>query len=201
MNDNGSDSSAIAPGTGVQDTQPTDTITMNPADTTHQPFSINQAHRALNEIWCTYFGNQTRPEVIQPPIHSDNLVTETNVPWGPDAHEHEDDSIRVYFQNMHGFARVNGTILSWASTMDFLQGLRVSLFAFLEPNLQWDSTLLRFAKDLQQRFFKNGQLVTSESHLQFPTSFFKPGGTCIGINGKWATRVTEKGVDPSGVGR
>ena len=84
--------------------------------------------------------------------------------------------------------------------MDFLRGLNTSLFAFTEPNLQWDSTLLHEAKTIQRRFFTHSQLVTSESNLQFPTSY-KPGGTCIGVNGKWTTRITDRGVDPSGQGR
>jgi hypothetical protein len=75
-----------------------------------------------------------------------------------------------------------------------------TLCAFTEPNLQWGGALLRHAKDLQKRFFNHGQFITSESHLQFPTSF-KPGGTCIDINGKWATRVTDRGTDPTGQGR
>ncbi len=84
--------------------------------------------------------------------------------------------------------------------MDFLRSLHTSLFAFTEPNLQWDGTLLHEATSLQRRFFSHGLLVTSESDLQFPTSY-KPGGTCIGVNGKWTTRVTDRGVDPSGQGR
>ena len=101
---------------------------------------------------------------------------------------------------MHGFPRVNDSLPTWASTMDFLHSLNVLLFAFTEPNLQWDSTLSRAAKDLQRRFFNQGQLVNSESQLRFPSSF-KPGGTSIGINGKWASRVTSKGTDPPGQGR
>jgi hypothetical protein len=84
--------------------------------------------------------------------------------------------------------------------MDFIRGLKVSLFAFTEPNLQWDRMLQRTAQDLQRRFFQQGKLNISESTLQFSTSF-KPGGTCIGINGKWSTRVVEYGIDPSGQGR
>jgi hypothetical protein len=84
--------------------------------------------------------------------------------------------------------------------MDFLHGLQTSLFCFTEPNLQWDKTLLANAKDLQRRFFEQGYLVTSESTLQFPSSY-KSGGTCIGVNGKWTSRMTSHGVDPSGQGR
>jgi hypothetical protein len=84
--------------------------------------------------------------------------------------------------------------------MDFLCALNTSLFAFTEPNLQWDRTLLKEAQDTQRQFFTHGQLITSESDLQFPTSY-KPGGTCIGVNGKWTTRVTNRGVDPSRQGR
>jgi hypothetical protein len=84
--------------------------------------------------------------------------------------------------------------------MDFLRGLKTSLFGFTEPNLQWDKKLLTTAEDIQRRFFEHGHLVTSESELTFPTSC-KPGGTCIGVNGKWATRMTGQGADPSGQGR
>jgi hypothetical protein len=164
-----------------------------------QPLSLNRAHRELNNVWQTYFARQTM-HAPPPEILEANLHPEKNAPWGPDAHEIDDDIFRVYFQNMHGFSRVKDSLPSWASAMDYLHSLRVSLFAFTEPNLQWDGTLLKFARDLQQRFFTHGQLVTSESNLQFPSSF-KPGGTCIGINGKWSTRVTDRGVDPSGQGR
>ena len=163
------------------------------------PLSLNRAHRELNDVWRAVFARHPANDQT-PAVQQANLLPENNRPWGPDAHELDDDIFRVYFQNMHGFSRVKDTLPSWASAMDFLQGLRVSLFAFTEPNLQWDRTLTKHAKDLQQRFFSHGQLVTSESNLQFPSSF-KPGGTCIGINGKWATRVTDRGVDPSGQGR
>lgn len=53
---------------------------------------------------------------------------------------------------------------------------------------------------LQWRFFSYGRLAISESQLQFPTSYI-PGGTCIGVNDKWTTRVIEQGADPSGQGR
>jgi hypothetical protein len=83
--------------------------------------------------------------------------------------------------------------------MDFLCGLNASLFAFTEPNLQWEGTLRHKVKTLQHRFFSPSQLVTSESDLQFPTSY-KPGGNCISVNGKWTTHITNRGVDPTGQG-
>ena len=86
-------------------------------------------------------------------------------------------------------------------TMDFLQGLKTSLFGFTESTLRWDPKLLATVKDTQRRFFKEyGHLVTPESALQFPTSY-KPGGTWIGINVPWSTRMTgQGGVDPLGQG-
>jgi hypothetical protein len=159
----------------------------------------NTDHRALNDTWRQYFA-QAAPEIL-PPLIDNNLHPDMNVPWGPDAHEFlDDDYFRVIWQNHNGFQRVNDSIPSWAATMDFLRGLKASLFGFTEPNLQWDKKLLATAKDIQRRFFDYGHLVTSESELKFPTSY-KPGGTCIGVNGKWATRMTGQGVDPSGQGR
>jgi hypothetical protein len=86
--------------------------------------------------------------------------------------------------------------------MDFLQRLNTSPFAFTEPNLQWDKTILQEAKQLQRRCFTHGHLIALESELHMPTSY-KPGGTCIGVNGKWTIRViySRSGVDPSGQGR
>jgi hypothetical protein len=108
----------------------------------------------------------------------------------------------MVFGNQNGFSRVNDSLPSWASTMDFLQGLNASLFAFTEPNLQWDKKMPQEAKQLQRRFFAHGHLVTSESQLHFPTSY-EPGGTCVGVNGKWTTRIdhSRSGVDPSGQGQ
>jgi hypothetical protein len=84
--------------------------------------------------------------------------------------------------------------------MDFLHGLKTSLFGFTEPNLQWDKKLLSAAKELQLQFLDYGHLITSKSNLTFPTSY-KLGGTCIGVNRKWATRVTGQEVDPLGQGQ
>jgi hypothetical protein len=176
-------------------TTSTPTATHNAPETT----SRNRDHQALNDTWRTYFTRQTAE--TPPPIITDNLTQKANTPWGPDARAHlNDDAFRIIFGNQNGFPRVKNALPSWASTMDFLSSINASLFAFSEPNLQWDSTLLHEAKTLQRRFFSHGQLVTSESDLQFPTSY-KPGGTCIGVNGKWTTRITDRGVDPTGQGR
>jgi hypothetical protein len=168
--------------------------------TTDQPdLPANTDHRALNDIWRQYF-TQAVPEILPPRIEN-NLEPATNVPWGPDAHEFlDEDLFRVVWQNHNGFKRVNDTLPSWAATMDFLRGLKTSLFGFTEPNLRWDKKLLAHAKDIQRRFFDCGHLATSESELKFPNSY-KPGGTCIGVNGKWSTRMTSQGADPSGQGR
>ena len=167
--------------------------------TTEPILPTNTDHRALNETWRQYFA-QAATEIV-PPLIDNNLDPTINIPWGPDAHDFLDhDDFRVVWQNHNGFKRVNDTLPSWAATMDFLRGLNTSLFGFTEPNLQWDKKLLANAKDTQRRFFDHGYLVTSESELKFPTSY-KPGGTCIGVNGKWTTRMTGQGVDPSGQGR
>ena len=168
-------------------------------NSTDPPLPANLDHRALSDTWRRYFA-QAVPETL-PPLIDNNLHPDQNVPWGPDAHEFlNDESFRIVWQNHNGFQRTNNSLPSWAATMDFLYGLKTSLFAFTEPNLQWDGKLLAHAKDVQRRFFDYGHLVTSESALKFPTSY-KPGGTCIGVNGPWSTRMTGQGVDPSGQGR
>jgi hypothetical protein len=170
--------------------------TLHQAPSTQQPETPprNLDHQALNETWRTYFAQQDTDPA--PSINTDNLLPSANVPWGPDAHMHRDEDIfRVVFGNQNGFSQVNNSLPSWASTMDFLQGLNTSLFAFTEPNSQWDKTILQEAKQLQRRFFAHGHLIASESKSHFPTSY-EPGGTCIGVNGK-----CRSGVDPSGQGR
>ena len=164
--------------------------------------SNHREHQALHSTWRNYFANQNNPTPNPAlPIVPENLLPEINVPWGPDAHAHiNEDHFRIFFGNQNGIPRVNDSIPSWASTMDFLLSLRVSLFAFTEPNLHWDRTMLHEAKTVQRRFFSQGQLITSESQLNFP-SHYKPGGTCVGINGKWTTRIIDTGVDPTGQGR
>ena len=179
--------------------QPTTTTPDIPITNTPTMLSRNRDHQALNDTWRTYFAQQAAHAIL--PILAENLLPRVNIPWGPDAHAHNGtDLFRIIFGNQNGIPRVNDTLPSWASTMDFLCGLNASLFAFTEPNLQWDSTLLHEAKTIQRRFFTHGHLTTSESDLQFPTSY-KPGGTCIGVNGKWTTRIRDSGVDPTGQGR
>ena len=177
--------------------QPSTTPT--PATPTTSPpalLSRNRHHQALNGTWRTYFAQQAAHATL--PILAENLLPRVNVPWGPDAHAHND--VDIFRINQNGFPRVNNKLPSWASTVDFLCGLNASLFAFTKPNLQWNSTFLHEAKTIQRRFFTHGHLTTSESDLQFPT-LYKPGGTCIGVNGKWTTRIRDSGVDPTGQGR
>jgi hypothetical protein len=97
--------------------------------------SINHTHQALNTVWREYFTRHQPRQDLTPEIQQAKVLPDTNVPWGPDAHEYlEEDTFRIYSQNMHGFSKVNNTLPSWASTMDFLHGLRVSMFCFSEPN-------------------------------------------------------------------
>jgi hypothetical protein len=114
----------------------TTTVTSNTTrhNENNQPLSFNQAHQALNTIWRHCFAGHLT-HILPPEVIQANLLPEANVPWGPDAHEADDELFRVYFQNVHGFTRVNDTLPSWASIMDFLHSLRVSLFTFSEPNL------------------------------------------------------------------
>ena len=147
---------------------PTTPTPANPTTIPPALLSRNRDHQALNDTWRTYFAQQAAQATL--PIIAENLLPRVNVPWGPDAHAHNGtDIFRIIFGNQNGFPRVNDTLPSWASAMDFLCGLNASLFAFTEPNLQWDSTLLHEAKTIQRRFFTHGHLTTSESDLQFPT--------------------------------
>jgi hypothetical protein len=130
----------------------------------HPQMSRNRDHQALNDTWRTCFAQQSDNDTL--PIIATNLLPATNVPWGPDPHVHKDDKVfRIIFGDQNGFPRVNDTLPSWTSTMDFLCGLNTSSFAFTEPNLQWDRTLVQEAKNTQRNFFAHGQLVASESEL------------------------------------
>jgi hypothetical protein len=120
--------------------------------------SRNREHQALNDTWRTYFAQQSDNDTL--PIIATNLPPDTNVPWGPDAHMHKDDEVfRIIFGNQNRFPRVNDTLPSWTSTMDFLCGLNTSLFAFTQPNLQWDRTLLQEAKNIQQTSLLTANLL------------------------------------------
>jgi hypothetical protein len=87
-----------------------------------QPHSLNGAHRALNAVSRACFARHPTSDVLLP-VHTNNLSSATNVPWGSDAHDYNNKLFRVKFQNMHGFPQVNDSIPSWASTMDFLHSL------------------------------------------------------------------------------
>jgi hypothetical protein len=196
-------SNGIAPSASTP-TSPNTTTTQEPTSTDVEPLPAilprHADHQALHNSWQQYFADAVPNQVL--PILDDNLTPTRNVPWGPDTHSFlpDDGSFRIVWQNHNGFKRVNDSLPNWTATMDFLHGLHTSLFGFTEHNLQWDRVLLKEAKQLQRRFFDHGHLETFESALTFPTSY-KPGGTCIGINGKWTTRMTESGTDPSGHGR
>ena len=95
-------------------------------------------------------------------------------PRGTHTHA-RNNQFRIVSWNYNGLPRVlnHNSLPSWALAIDFLYGLNTSsLFFLMEPNLQWDRTLLHHeGRTLGWRIFTHGKLVTSLSDLPFPRTW------------------------------
>jgi len=85
--------------------------------------------------------------------------------------------------------------------MDTLESWQVDIACLAETCVAWEFTTTRnIFKALMRQYDRSGCWAFSSSTTA-SSSFFKPGGTAISINGNWSGRVIDRGWDPKKMGR
>ena len=126
---------------------------------------------------------------------------ENNIPWGDSIKTKQQNTIRIYFQN------VNGVQLhlpeKWENMIKTsMEELNSDIVGFCETSLNWKLPYIR--KKLQQLNKKHLTIKTNITHsnnkAHSPSSFL-PGGTLLATKGHWTGRIQEHLHDPKTMGR
>ncbi|MGH7974370.1 MAG: hypothetical protein ACREBR_02495, partial [bacterium] len=127
-----------------------------------------------------------------------NNGVNTNRAFGHAWGDIENDSFRVYFQN------VNGANVGHNSDMTVglarLREADVGLWGLAETNRNWKRAELRYNMRATCSMWHHRKIEYSTSNEPW-TGDYKPGGTCMAATGKWSSRCAAQGDDPSGMGR
>ena len=111
--------------------------------------------------------------------------------------DHDDNSFRVYFQNLNGLKMTNDDDF-FVSAVGFLSTFRASVACFAETNVNWkkDEAYNRVLTQMRN-CFQSAKLVTSSSGLSSQT-INQQGGTCTAVLGKWSARKQSSGHEAKG---
>ena len=149
---------------------------------------------------------------------SNNKKTNRNVTFAGDTIvENKGDRLRVFYNNCNSL-EINELIRSKMKLkkakngkkilgnvrqntkaerlLDTLESWQVDIACLAETCVAWEFTTTRnIFRALMRQYDRSGCWAFSSSKTA-SSSFFKPGGTAISINGNWSGRVTDRGWDP-----
>ena len=83
--------------------------------------------------------------------------------------------------------------------MGILEKMEAGVYSIVET--QWDTTspvFSKYIKDTIKREDKYAHIETASNMDEEFESTFKPGGTLVGISGRWASRAESSGSDDMG---
>jgi hypothetical protein len=139
-----------------------------------------------------YITNYLSPTNNEPPAYK------PNEPWNHSINEDADGNFHIYFQNPHGVPRDD---VSLHQDLQALAEYDVSCYGFAETNLDWGQQYV-CTDFLQQQWRVWKYATTSFSSIDVESSSdYLTGGTLTSAVGNWSSRVANKEVDPSGMGR
>ena len=159
---------------------------------------------------------QTWPEIFQPRLqptrHEANqetrneqrqgntvIIENAESPAGDEITECVNkDTLRIYFQNIDG-VKIDEDMTWWHLAMNEMNDRKVGVFGFAETNIAWDEQTRQKCKQITNRVYKRASINLANVR-PWPRRY-QPGGTCIGVTGKWSTRILEQGQDKSGMAR
>ena len=85
------------------------------------------------------------------------------------------------------------------NTMGILQKMEAGVFSMVET--KWDTTSPSFCRYIKETIKKTDEYAKIElgsNNDEFFETSWKPGGTIVGVSGKWASRAESGGNDPIG---
>jgi hypothetical protein len=179
-------SSTIFPTTNVQNRKVKSTkltSTWQKIFSSDRPATISKTSSAPIKRW-----NQST-------IQAGNSFQSENTPFGDNIEQFQDKECFL-FHNINGVKDET----NWTQINRTMQELDITCFGFSEINTTFRGTSFLKWNNITRKTFRQSRMITSESDIRFETNY-KPGGTLTAIVGKWQSRISGKGTDPSGLGR
>ena len=121
-----------------------------------------------------------------------------NIPVGDPISILDDESTRVYFQNINGLGQDQ---LQWPTIIQQLHANKVSIFGLAETNVYWTRTIYDKCKSQLKCLEDFNTLTTSNSTVKPLQGNYQPGGTALAVWGRWTGRCERNEQDPTGMGR
>ena len=166
-----------------------DTTAMNNTHTTSNntnPDISNTSHDALYRNDGTLF-------------LSNDSISDKNEPWGDPLCSKPVNTIRVYFQNIHGIL-YQKSWNKWKEIVDMLHQQEVDVAGFVETNINWSPTNCSTARSILRTRNKNSVMKTTNS--DDPTiSIYQPGGMNLILQNNIIGAIDSSGNDARGLGR
>jgi hypothetical protein len=161
--------------------------------------------KQLKKEWKNFFRNSAQQpknvEVIrkipqiQTKMFNPKPFQNSNLPFGDDIN-FSSDVDGFLFHNINGMKDDS----NWTQINIVMSDLNITCFGLVEINTTLRGSAFHKWNDITRRTFKHSKCCFSESDITLENNY-KPGGTLTTIVGKWQARISEKGSDPSGLGR
>jgi hypothetical protein len=180
------------------------TTTIHP--TTNAQIRATKTNKISSE-WAKIFSGRrsgtttTSTPRTQPKRWNQSTISTTtsfqakNTPFG-DNIETFLDAECFLFHNINGIKDDT----NWVQINKTMQELDITCFGFSEINTTFRGSAYQKWNNITRKTFRQSKVITSESDIRYENEY-KPGGTLTAIVGKWQSRISEKGTDPSGLGR
>jgi hypothetical protein len=145
----------------------------------------------------SYYDNEISKKIpsIQTKIYNPKSFQMNNLPFGDEINL-SSDADGFLFHNINGIKDDS----NWTQINIVMSELNITCFGFAEINTTLRGTAFHKWNDITRQTFKQSKCSFSESDITVDNNY-KPGGTLTMIVGKWQARVSEKGSNPTGLGR
>jgi hypothetical protein len=126
-----------------------------------------------------------------------NLKTfqSNNLPFGDDIHNSSEVE-GFLFHNINGIKDE----FNWTQINLTMAELNITCFGFVEINTTLRGPTFSKWADITRKTFQFSRSSSSESDMKFDSNY-KPGGTLTTVVGGWQARISDRGSDPTGLGR
>lgn len=143
--------------------------------------------------------NNNNKEHILDDIESKNSYN-ANETWGDKMILKEHNTIRIYFHNIRNLT-INDEWQAWTDVLEKMKSYNVDIFGFVEPNVNWTTTLNIKAAKIGRRVNNNQFILQTSTSEEYSSSQHKRGGTILCTTNKIVGRVASRSSDPKGLGR
>ena len=130
---------------------------------------------------------------------SNDPVCNKNEPWGDQFCHKSVNTIRVYFQNIHGIL-YQKSWNKWKEIVDMLHQHDVDVAGFVETNINWSPTNCSTARSILRTRNKNSVMNATNSDDP-TTSMYQPGGMNLILQNNIIGAIDSNGNDDRGLGR